>query len=191
MKSRGTVVLVLMLSMVLTGTLCHAASEGGGSQWTQWKLLWRVIDFLALAALLAYLLKKPLAKFFSERKAQIVRDLEEAKDQRDRAHRIIDEYRDKIAGMAQELEKMRAELRKLAEADSEKVLINAERMSTAMVESAKVTAAQELRKAKIELRNEAVDLAVDLAETLIRERISEDDRKRIVEDYLLRVGGMK
>jgi len=86
---------------------------------------------------------------------------------------------------------MRAELKKSAEVESEKVLSNAEKMAATMVESAKVTAEQELRKAKIALKNESVELAVNLAETLIREKIDANDRSRIVEDYLVRVGGMK
>ena len=93
--------------------------------------------------------------------------------------------------MEKELERMRVELRKAAESDSEKVMANAERMSLAVVESAKMTAEQEVRKARETLKNEAVELAVQMAETMIREKISEKDRKRIVEDYLVRVGGMK
>jgi len=64
-------------------------------------------------------------------------------------------------------------------------------MSLAVVESAKMTAEQEVRKARETLKNEAVELAVQMAETMIREKISEKDRKRIVEDYLVRVGGIK
>lgn len=86
---------------------------------------------------------------------------------------------------------MRDELRKAAGVESEKVVANADRMAASMVESAKVAADQEVRKAKMILKNEAVGLAVELAESLIREKINEDDRKRIVEEYLVKVGGMK
>jgi F-type H+-transporting ATPase subunit b len=154
-------------------------------------LSWRVINTVALIALLVYLLKKPLADFFAERRNKIERDLEEARGQRDKAERTIEEYKQKLAGMEAELEKMRVELKKSAEAEKDKVLANAERMSNAMVESARIAAEQELRNAKITLKNEAVDMAVQLAEALIREKINEDDRKRIVEDYLVKVGGMK
>jgi F-type H+-transporting ATPase subunit b len=86
---------------------------------------------------------------------------------------------------------MRDELRKAAGVESEKVVSNADRMAATMVESAKLAADQEVRKAKMILKNEAVGLAVELAESLIREKINEDDRKRIVEEYLVKVGGMK
>ena len=93
--------------------------------------------------------------------------------------------------MEQELAKMREELQKAGQIESEKVVANAERMASAMVEAAQVTAEQEVRKARVTLKNEAVTLAVELAESLIREKINEDDRKRIVEEYLVKVGGMK
>ncbi len=121
----------------------------------------------------------------------IRRDLEDAKEQKAQAERKLKEYEDKLAGMEQELEGMRAELKKAADVESEKVVANAERMASSMVETAKLAAEQEVRKAKTALRNEAVELAMELAESLIREKINDTDRKKIVEDYLGKVGGMK
>lgn len=180
---------ILLLSAV---SIANASSGGGEeSSWTPWLLTWRVINTVALIALLIYFVKKPLVTFFAERKDQIRRDLAEALEQREAALRLLAEYKEKIAGMEKELDRMRVELRKAAESDSEKVMANAERMSGAIVESAKMTAEQEVRKARESLRNEAVELAVQMAETMIREKITEKDRKRIVEDYLVKVGGMK
>jgi F-type H+-transporting ATPase subunit b len=182
-----------LVIVLLSAVSIANASSGGGeeSSWTPWLLTWRVINTVALIALLIYFVKKPLVTFFAERKDQIRRDLAEALAQREAALRLLAEYKEKIAGMEKELDRMRVELRKAAESDSEKVMANAERMSGAIVESAKMTAEQEVRKARESLRNEAVELAVQMAETMIREKITEKDRKRIVEDYLVKVGGMK
>jgi F-type H+-transporting ATPase subunit b len=182
-----------LVIVLLSAVSIANASSGGGeeSSWTPWLLTWRVINTVALFALLIYFVKKPLVTFFAERKDQIRRDLAEALEQREAALRLLAEYKEKIAGMEKELDRMRVELRKAAESDSEKVMANAERMSGAIVESAKMTAEQEVRKARESLRNEAVELAVQMAETMIREKITEKDRKRIVEDYLVKVGGMK
>ena len=182
---------LLLLILLLFAGVAFGAEEASGGSWTPWMMLWRVIDFLACVVILVYFLKKPLSNFFAERQAQIQKDLEEAREQRDRAERTIAEYEKKIAQMGQELEKMREELRKAADAESLKVVSNADRMSANMIEAAKLAAEQEVRKAKITLRNESVDLAMELAESLIREKIVEDDRKRIVEEYLVKVGGMK
>lgn len=191
MKVRYVLLIVPVLLLALVAPSAQAASAEGASPWNPWMLLWRVINTVALIGFLGYFLKKPLVTFFAERKAQIVRDLEQAREQRDTAQLIIEEYKEKMAGMEKELERMRAELKKSADAETEKVVAGADRMATAMVEAAKVSAEQELRKAKIVLRNEAVEMAVQLAESLIREKINEEDRKRIAEDYLVKVGGMK
>ncbi|MGD9819733.1 MAG: hypothetical protein AB7V04_13710 [Desulfomonilaceae bacterium] len=192
MKSsvRSLLYFTVVSLLVLNASTAMAASEGG-TTWTPWLLLWRVINTLALVALLVYFIKKPLVTFFRERKANIARELEEAKEKRDEALRLIEDYKTKLAGMEQELAKMTAELKKAAESDSQKVVLNAEKLSSAMIESAKLTAEQEVRKARILLKNEAVELAVTMAEALIKEKINDQDRKRIVEDYLVKVGGMK
>lgn len=177
--------------ILLAATNAMAASEGGGTTWTPWLLLWRVINTVALIGLLVYFVKKPLVTFFQERKSSIVRELEEAKLKRDEAISLIEDYKTKMAGMELELAKMSAELKKAAESDSQKLVANSEKLAAAMVESAKMTAEQEVRKARILLKNEAVELAMSMAEALIKEKINDQDRKRIVDDYLVKVGGMK
>jgi F-type H+-transporting ATPase subunit b len=189
MKHKSALTL-LVLPAILLATDAFA-SAGESSPWTASLLIWRVINTAALIAILVYVLKKPLVNFFSERKAQIAKDLQDAREQRDQAEVMIKDYQQKLAGMEQELEKMRVELKKSADSESAKVAANADRMAAAMVEAAKVAAEQEVRKAKIELKNESVALAIELAESLIREKINEDDRKRLVEEYFVKVGGMK
>jgi len=192
MKARLSFSAFLVLPLVsLFASTALAAAEGGSSPWTTSMLLWRVVNTVALLAVLVYFLKKPLVNFFKERKTKIEKDLADAVEQRQRAEELIREYQSKLAGMEQELQKMRGELQKAAEGESLKVISNAEKMASAIIESAKIAAEQEVRKAKIALKDEAVTLAVEMAESLIREKISDDDRKKIVEDYLVKVGGMK
>lgn len=191
MKARRILLFLGVILVVLSVTCAFASSEGGESQWTMAKQIWRVVNTIALLALLVWALKKPLVNFFSERKTKIEEDLAEAQRLKEQAEELIREYEGKIAGMEQELTKMRAELQKAAESESQKVVANGERMAAAMIEAAQVTAEQEVRKARETLKNEAVTLSIELAEALIREKINEDDRKRIVEEYLVKVGGMK
>jgi F-type H+-transporting ATPase subunit b len=190
MKCYRSALLLLIVPVVLFSTDAFAAAAEA-SPWTTSMLLWRVINTAALIGILIYVSRKPLASFFTERKAQIQKDLDDARKDRDLAESMIAEYKQKLAGMEKELENMRVELQKSAEVESAKVIANAERMAATMVESAKLAAEQEVRKAKAELKNEAATLAVELAETLIREQINSDDRQRLVEDYLVKVGGSK
>lgn len=184
-------VCVLVLALLVGSAL--ASTHGGEvSQWTMGatgKFTWRIINSIVLLIVLVYLLKKPLMTYFVERKAQIKKDLAEAQQAKERAEQTIKEYEAKMAGMEQELEKMRQELQKSAAAESEKVIENADRMAAAVVESAKIAAEQEVRKARTILQNEAAELAMNMAEALIREKIKPEDQKRIITDYLAKVGG--
>ena len=192
MKATKVGLILFYLFLVLSPGIALATAAGAEeSPWTVWMLFWRVVNTVALVGLLIYFLRKPMANFFSERKAQISKDLEEAKEQRDKAEALLAEYEKKLAGMEKELEKLRAELQKSAAAESAKIMTNAEKMSVSMVEAAKLAAEQEVRKARAILKNEAVAMAVQMAESLIREKINDADRKKIVEDYLVKVGGIK
>lgn len=192
MKGRIVAFIIAALPLVLwAGVASAAAAAEGEGTWSTLMLFWRVVNTIALLAILVYFMKKPLVTFFSERKEQIAKDLEEAKEQRQRAEHLLAEYQQKIAGMEKELEKLRADLARAAEADSQRLIVTAEKMAAAMVESAKLTAEQEVRKAKQALKDESALLAVELAESLIRETINDDDRKRLVEEYFVKVGGMK
>ncbi len=103
-----------IIAFMLTVSAACAAGGGGHESevWTTSMLIWRVINTLALIGVLVYFLKAPMVRFFSERKAQIAKDLEDAKLQREKAEQLISEYKQKIAGMEKELEKMRSELKK-------------------------------------------------------------------------------
>jgi len=192
MKATKVGLILFYLFVALSPGIAFATAAGAeASPWSAWMLSWRVVNTVALIGLLIYFLRKPMVKFFSERKAQISKDLEEAKEQRDKAQALLTEYEKKLAGMEQELEKLRAELQKSADAESVKITANAEKMAGSMVEAAKLAAEQEVRKARSTLKNEAVAMAVQLAESLICEKINDADRKKIVEDYLVKVGGIK
>jgi F-type H+-transporting ATPase subunit b len=186
------VLLTLMVGLIFVGAAYGAEAHGEeATTWTTKLILFRVVNTLILFAILVYFLKSPLVTYFSERREKIRRELDEVKEQRNLAEKKLKEYEEKIAGMEQELEKMKENLRQAAKADGEKVMASAEQMAEKIKETAKLTAEQELRKAKTMLQNEAVEMAIEVAESLITDKITDQDRKAIVEDYLGKVGGMK
>ncbi len=193
MRSKIVAVFMVVLMVILCVGVAFAA-EGHGDEATKWTpkmIMFRIINTLILFAILAYFLKSPLVNFFSERKEKIRRELEDVKEQRNQAEQKLKEYEEKLAGMEKELEKMKESLRQAAEADSSKVMETAEMMAAKIKETAQLTAEQELRKAKTMLQNEAVEMAIEVAESLITDKITDADRKAIVDDYLGKVGGMK
>lgn len=188
--------LALIATILVFSVGIAFAAEGHGEE-SVWnygltgKMTWRIVNSIVLIVALWYLLKNPIAGFFKERKAQIAKDLEDAKLQREKAEATLKEYEAKMAGMEQEIDRLKEELKKSADVEGEKIIANANRMAETMIESAKLAAEQEVRKAKAEIQAEGVDLAVEMAEALISEKIGDSDQKKIVDEYLSKVGGMQ
>lgn len=190
-RTLSMIVPVILALVLVAPAFAAAAGQEGGSIWDFWKLFWKVVNTIVLIGLLVYFMHKPLAKFLANRTAQVRNDLEEARAAREAAERTIKEYEIKIAGMEKELEKIRAELRRASQMESDKVVANAERMAQGMIDAARVAADQEVRKARAALQGDASRMALEMAEAIIRDKISDADQKRIFEDYLGRVEGMK
>lgn len=81
MKGIKILLILCCLYLVLLPQFVLASAEAE-SPWNAWMLFWRVVNTVALIGLLIYFVRKPLSSFFSERKTQISRDLEEAQEQR-------------------------------------------------------------------------------------------------------------
>ena len=74
--------------------------------------------------------------------------------------------------------------RGLAEHELARVLREAQQL----VESAKAQMDSDVRRAREELRREVSELAISVAEKLVRRSLRDEDHRRIVEDTIARVG---
>jgi F0F1-type ATP synthase membrane subunit b/b' len=109
MKGIKILLILCSLSLFLLPQFVLASAESE-SPWSTWMLFWRVVNTAALVGLLIYFARKPLSSFFSERKTQISKDLKDAQEQREKAEALLSEYKQRLAGMEKEVEKLRAEL---------------------------------------------------------------------------------
>jgi F-type H+-transporting ATPase subunit b len=65
---------------------------------------------------------------------------------------------------------------------------NARREAQQLVDAAKAQTEADIRRAREELRREVSDLAVAVAEKLIRKSLHDEDHRRIVDDTIARIG---
>jgi len=64
----------------------------------------------------------------------------------------------------------------------------ARREAQQLVDSAKAQMESDVRRAREELRREVSDIAISVAEKLVRKSLRDDDHRRIVEDSIARIG---
>ena len=180
----------LLIFFILVGLTVCLASEGGsesGGGRQLWDMAWRVVNFLILAALLWKLLADKIKSFFVDRRVEIAEMLQEADKAKVEAETQYTEYQKKLENVEQDINEIREAI--MGELENEKARIIEEGKAAAerIVEQAKWSAEQEVLKAKKELRNQVVDMAGDMAASLVTKSMTPEDQKNIVEEYLDKV----
>ncbi len=172
-------------ALLLAADTAHAA---GGAQPDIVGMLRHLLNLGLLLGFLAWVLRKPLRDFLQRRRLEVKQALDDSWDAKTRADERYQEIESRIANFEGELEKLMTDVR--ADADMERKTIDrrAEQAAAQLEAAAKRTVDEELRRARRELREEAIGLAVGLAGDLLTTSVGDDDQKRLTEDYLGKVG---
>jgi F-type H+-transporting ATPase subunit b len=150
-------------------------------------LLWQFLNLAILLGVLGYFARKPVQKFFAERRSRIRGDLDQAASLLAEAERRYSEWQHKLIDLDEELAQIRADGRRHAEAEREAILADAQVAAERIHRNAVATVEQELRRAQSALRDEAAQLATELAERLLRERLEDSDRERLLDEFITRI----
>jgi len=164
--------------------LASEGAEGGVLS----SVLWHLGNLVIFLAVLIWFAGPRLRAFLFQRRKEIERQLEEARRLRADAEARDAEWRGKLEGLQAEAARITDEARALGRAEREKILAQATEQAERIRKDAERTAAQEMTRARTELRDEAVRLAMGLAERMVRENVNEEDQRRLVEEYLRSVG---
>jgi F-type H+-transporting ATPase subunit b len=157
--------------------------HGGDSK----QMMWQAVNLVIILGVLFYAARKPVTAFFASRREQIQAGLDESAGLLRDAETRNSELQRRLADLDSELEDIREITRRRAEEESERVLAEARKSAERIQADAKAAVAQELRRAKRELRDEAAQLALDMAADLLKERIAETDRERLMDEFITRV----
>jgi F-type H+-transporting ATPase subunit b len=141
-----------------------------------------------MVGLLAYFVTKPIRKGLRDRRAEIEKTLADAQAAQEAAEAKYREYSDKLARATEEIAGIAEAIRREGEVEREKILVAAREMAVKIERETDNKAAGAVSKARAELREEAARLAVELAEGLLKKQVSADDQKRLVDEYMQKVG---
>ena len=186
---RRTLGLVALAVLLLASPVL--AAEGGGHEGglinLDKSLIIQGINFLVLLFILWKLLYKPLVAKMEERTQAIKKSLEEAQAARAEAEQQRQQHAAQIQAALAEAQQIRATAMKEA-AEEQRRLVEAARGEAAkLVSTAKAEMEQDIRRARQQLRQEVGDLAVQIAERLIKKSLRDEDHHRIIQEALARV----
>jgi F-type H+-transporting ATPase subunit b len=180
----AVVSLLFLLPMVTLAAEGGGEHGGGGLINLDKSLIVQVINFVILLILLQKFLYKPLLAKMEERTSAIKRSLDEAQAARAEAVRQQEENAAQLRAAYAEAAAIRDQALREAEEAGRKQLEAAQTQSRKLVEDTKAQLDGEIRRAREELRRETTDLALAVAEKLVRRTLREEDHRKIVADAI-------
>lgn len=192
-RVQRTLVCSVPVAVVLAcASLALAAGGGDGHGGGLLKdFLYRIFNFAVMFGLLAYFVTKPLKNGMAGRREAIEKSLEEARKAQAEAEAKFAEYETKLAKANEEIEEIYAAIRREGELERDQIIASAREMAAKIEQYADRNASLAVEKARSELRQEAARLAVALAREMVEKKFTADDQKRLVEEYIEKVGELQ
>jgi F-type H+-transporting ATPase subunit b len=179
--------LVLLLGVFSISTALGASGGDGGSKGWVSTDTFRVMNFAVLVIVLVFLLRKPLSQALRSRITVIKDQLEDLEARKDEAERKLAEYNEKLAQLEQEAEKIVEDYVKQGNEAKERIMKEAEASAEKLKAQARRNIEHEFERAKLALQEEIFETSLRKAEEIIKNKISDDDQDRIVDEYLKKV----
>jgi F-type H+-transporting ATPase subunit b len=134
-------------------------------------LVFRWINFAIVAVLIIWGFRKAAPSFRAQREL-IGQKIAEGTRAREAAEQRRHEVEEKMKGLGQEIERIRAEAKKVGEAEAIRLRAAAKEDAEKIERAAQVEIAAAERAARLELRALAAGMAVDRAEVLLRDELT-------------------
>lgn len=188
MKRLNRIAPLLAVLVLAVATACIAAEGGEGGSSRIWDMVWRIVNFIILFAILWKLLADKIKKYFSDRRIEIAEMIDTADKARTEAEKQFADYRSRLQNIDRDIQEIRDAIMGELEGEKQRIIEEGKAVAERIIEQAKWSAEQEIIKAKNSLRNQVVDMAGDMASGLVTNSMTPEDQKRLIEEYLDKVG---
>lgn len=174
---------------MIAGLLLGAGGgHGDGINWIE--IVAMTINFGVLVYLVPKVVKAlgpdrlgPKALLQQNRDA-LAAQLKEAEVKQAAAEARLEEYAKKLDNLEHEVAAIVESYEKQGEADKHRLEEDADKAIERLVREADFTIRQESLKAQREIRGAAVTTTLEMAESLVKDRITDADRRRLADEYI-------
>jgi F-type H+-transporting ATPase subunit b len=180
---------LLYASMEAGEEILHQQPHGSVTSEKMWDLLWRTLNFAALAVILVKFLSKPIANALGGRRQAIQDQFEDLEGRRAEAEQLYKEHEGKLASLDQEVQQIIAAAVAQGQQEKERIIGEANRAAEDIRRQAEMAVQHEFAEARSKLREEVAEQAAAMAEELIKKNLQGADQAKLIEDYLNKVEG--
>jgi len=164
------------------------ASEGGGEHGNDWvNFAFRVANFVIFIAIIYFAAGKKIAEFFKSRRYAIENELKDLDNRKADAEKKLKEVEKSITNIEQERQQILEDYRKQGEA-LKAAIIEKAKMSAAQIKAqAEMTAANEAKAAVDQIREELAELVTAAAQKVLVEKLNKEEHEKLIDKYLTKV----
>lgn len=152
------------------------------------KIIFAMINFLVLFLILKHFLFQSVTEFMKNRRDKIENDIYSAKKDKEDAFRLKEENQKLLINSAQEGKEIVGKYKEKAEKVYEEILNNANTEAKRIIKRAEVDIQREKEKAQQEVKEQVIDLSIVLSEKVLEKAIDEKEHRKIIEDFIAKVG---
>jgi F-type H+-transporting ATPase subunit b len=185
-SAAGRLPAVLPLSLLAQEAEEHASHFLGLPLW-----LWQLANLVLFLGVLLYFVARPMAAMFRQRQLDVEKRLAEAKALREEAAQLGAQVKERMARLDVEIAEIRARGHADGETERSALAERADREVERVRKEAEQEIGRRLASAKQELRQTAADLTAGVARDVLAAQITDDDRRRLLDESVARLASEK
>jgi len=149
-----------------------------------------ILNFLILVALLVFMMKKMDIKgYFRKRTALIEQSLKEAREAKELAQKALAQVEERLKVMDKEMEEILSGAKESGEREKARIVEESARLKERILEQTRNNIDFEVKTAKETIKQEAVVIAMELAEKKLKDRLTKEEQIKLLEESLLKIEG--
>lgn len=147
-------------------------------------ILWTLINLIIFFVLMKLFLFKPIKKTLDKRKELIEGQFKAAEDKEKKAGELQAEYQSQLSGVEDEKKAIIAEARNNAKGEYDKIVARANDDAVKIKQYAKKASELESEKARLAVKQEIAELAMQAATKVVEKEVSPETNKMLYDQFL-------
>jgi F-type H+-transporting ATPase subunit b len=167
------------------------ASSGEGTEPSLFKAyFWAIVNFLILVFLLVFMMKKMDIKgYFRKRTELIEQSLKEAREAKELARKALAEVEERLKIKDTEIEEILRTARESGEREAGRLAEEGDKLRARILEQTRSNIDFEVKSAKEAIKQEAVEIAMELAEKKLKGKLTREEQMKLLEESIAKIEG--
>ena len=174
--------------LLLTTFAPEALAAEYGYTASEWlNLIWRLMTFGLVIAVIWYFAGKKAVSFFRGRKSGIEQELHDFEVRKEEARKNLQDVEKRIANLETERQALLEDYKLRAEAMAAEIVAKAEERATQITAHAKQTASSEIELALASMRTELAEALAEATRGRLMESLTPQQHEKLIDSFLNKV----